>query len=249
MKKIITEDYINNYNTQKSKYFFTTFLSLSFIGIGLPLIVIAAMRDAYPHLNAISWITNIQVLLIGIEVSFLLLIAISYFLKERKKIISLLVFETTQWIFILVISSIVYFLIVLFLDNNFSKTMLSILYIFGLLKVLFDMKKKTSRQSQSEGLMNATEKFGGIAFLLIIVIRWISSFLFPNNENFSLIAILSPLFIVAALVFYTEYQLERIVHLKKIIRDQEKFRNESNLSVCNWYGKKSKESKEIESNN
>lgn len=248
MEKKEINSYIETYNSQSTKYFLTTFLSLSFLCIGIPLIFISAMKDTYPHLQSLMWLQVLQYILIGIEIVFFLLIFISYNLKEKKKIFSLILFDFTQWILLLVLLSGMYFSIVIFIDDYFSKFLLIVPYLLGVLKVAFDIKKKSSRQEQATNLMGITEKFWAIIFFLIVIIRWVSDFIFPNNGNFSLIAVLSPLFIVAVLVFYTEYQLERIVDLKKILRDQEKFRNESNLSVSNWYGKKSKEYKETRDN-
>lgn len=249
MEKKKIDGYIETYNSQNTKYFLTTFLSLSFLCIGIPLIFISAMKDTYPHLQSLMWLQALQYILIGIEIVFFLLIFISYNLKEKKKIFSLILFDFTQWILLLILLSGMYFSIVIFINDYFSKFLLIVPYLLGILKVTFDIKKKSSRQEQATNLMGITEKFGAVIFFLIVIIRWVSDFIFPNNGNFSLIAILSPIFIVAALVFYTEYQLERIFLFKTILKDQEKFRTESNLSVRDWYGKKSKEYKDIEKNN
>jgi hypothetical protein len=241
MEKKKINSYIKTYSSQKVKYFIITFLSLSFLCIGVPLIFISAMKDTYPYLQSLSWLNYIQQGLIGIEVIFLLSIIFSYILKERKKVFSLMLFDITQWMLLLVLLSGMYFAIIVFIDDYFSKFLLIFPYLLGALKVVWDVKKKTSRQQQAESIMKLTEKIGAVIFFLIIIIRWILTIIFPENKNFSLIAVLSPLFIVAALVFYTEYQWERITLLKKVLNNQEKYRMESDLSINDWYGSKSKE--------
>ncbi|MGX7149816.1 hypothetical protein [Enterococcus ureasiticus] len=96
MKKKKINSYIETYNSQNTKYFLTTFLSLSFLCIGIPLIFISAMKDTYPHFQSLMWLQIWQYILIGIEIVFFLLIFISYNLKEKKKIFSLILFDFTQ---------------------------------------------------------------------------------------------------------------------------------------------------------
>jgi hypothetical protein len=235
--------YITKYNTQNLKYFIMTVFGFSIFLIGFPLVFTIAAQELHPQ---IPWLNLLKYSLYGMEVIFFLAVVTSYVLKERYKLLSLLIFEFAQFFIVLLLFYGSHLILLIYVKDFVLRISSAFLIVLSIVKVYQDFRNKKDRQIQADKVLGTVGRYGGLLYLAVIFVRWIMSFFGKNIEGF-FIVIFAPLGLVIGEVFLLEYGLGKCLTILKILKDQEYYRKVTEITIKDWYGSRSKEylSKEI----
>lgn len=233
--------YIEKYSKQSIKELLFLYFWLSFCCFAIPLIITFFISDTYSSVKGLE-IIQASIYILFALYSFSMLLAC--FLKERRKLTSLFILESSQFFVVFFFMSGFVFLFSYLLKSMPIRILLLGLYLLGLLKVYTDLKKKKDRSRQSDKILIFIEKYGAILFLISIVIRWIQeTFISEQTKPSILLGVIFLILFIFLQVFLYEYILSRILTIISVLRKPEEYRDYWEITKQIWYGSKSKEYK------